>query len=678
MKAEAKKNQLGKYLPVVLVAVAFFGTHCSLKESDTATIKGSTSLLLTDGQSISQADSDDYNPYLQKLSDGTLVVVFGSNRSCSGCTAGKHHLFIARSSGTYSDNGVLPAFNSPAPLTVLSAETAWDYPISFAVTRTTTALRIFLNNTSGNIVYADLTSGTDVTALSDINNSTWKSQTVVGVTASGDKIFARNSQGQIYLFDPSASDSTLTPMGSSQGTNSIAHLNPMYSMRPDAFFTVQGNQIQSAAYMMMGGGVPGLNIALGNARVWVRSVSILYSANKQGELVLMSGSPEGGGPQDLYVVEGATPSLLWDQTFPKPGDQNFNSGAVATGNYKTFQAANLVLGSANFTSQGTAGTFDIVDMEAKNGILFLSQKTGSKLHVFNVIPAINNAPASLLLTGYNGGVALDNGIMVRTNNTTISADLSFFVPVPTVGGAFPAANYSQGTTGATCTQSEFGNTTEQLAAGAGKLIVPDKANHRVMVWNAMPLSGVQMANIVLGQPNFTTCTATTTATGLNAPGKPWTNGQKLVVADTGNNRVLIWNTFPTTNGQAPDIVLGQPGFVTGTANNGGVSASSLSSPNAVASDGNRLAVVDTGNNRVLIWNTFPTANNQPANGVLGQNDFVHVTANDDNQDNVDDNASAPASGRVMKNPRTLFMTPNAILVSDFTHERVLIFMAPPQ
>ena len=45
-----------------------------------------------------------------------------------------------------------------------------------------------------------------------------------------------------------------------------------------------------------------------------------------------------------------------------------------------------------------------------------------------------------------------------------------------------------------------------------------------------------------------------------------------------------------------------------------------SSPNAVAvsSDGVRLFVTDLGFNRVLIWNSIPTANHAPADVVVGR------------------------------------------------------------
>jgi hypothetical protein len=35
------------------------------------------------------------------------------------------------------------------------------------------------------------------------------------------------------------------------------------------------------------------------------------------------------------------------------------------------------------------------------------------------------------------------------------------------------------------------------------------------------------------------------------------------VADLGNNRVLIWNSIPTTNQKAADVVVGQKDMDTG-------------------------------------------------------------------------------------------------------------------
>ena len=90
------------------------------------------------------------------------------------------------------------------------------------------------------------------------------------------------------------------------------------------------------------------------------------------------------------------------------------------------------------------------------------------------------------------------------------------------------------------------------------------------------------------------------------------NGTKLLLADTRNNRVLVWNTLPTGN-TPPDIVLGQENLYS---NNPGTGANKMNWPVAVATDGQRVAVADTYNDRILIWSSFPTTNGQSADLVI--------------------------------------------------------------
>src|SRR5262249_41455470 len=114
--------------------------------------------------------------------------------------------------------------------------------------------------------------------------------------------------------------------------------------------------------------------------------------------------------------------------------------------------------------------------------------------------------------------------------------------------------------------------------------------------------------ISLASPNTSTSAS---ATSLAFPTGVWTDGTRLVVADYLDNRVLVWKTFPTTNGQAADFALGQPAGPANPLpkfpNNGGVSGSSMNNPSSIAIDGTALFVADLTNNRVLVWHTFPTA-----------------------------------------------------------------------
>ncbi len=75
----------------------------------------------------------------------------------------------------------------------------------------------------------------------------------------------------------------------------------------------------------------------------------------------------------------------------------------------------------------------------------------------------------------------------------------------------------------------------------------------------------------------------------------------------------------------------------------------LLSPVSVTSDGQRLYVADLGHNRVLIWNSIPTANQQPADVVVGQPDMTSATPNNvtklcaSNGTDADGNATYPGS-----------------------------------
>src|SRR5215472_356797 len=117
------------------------------------------------------------------------------------------------------------------------------------------------------------------------------------------------------------------------------------------------------------------------------------------------------------------------------------------------------------------------------------------------------------------------------------------------------------------------------------------------------------ANVVLGQPDFVSNAINLTQNGLRTPTGIATDGQILAVADTDNNRVLIWRTIPSSNGTQADIVLGQPDFKTGKV---GLDNKSFRGPQGVWIQGNRFFVADTQNHRVMIWTNLPSSNNQPA------------------------------------------------------------------
>lgn len=164
---------------------------------------------------------------------------------------------------------------------------------------------------------------------------------------------------------------------------------------------------------------------------------------------------------------------------------------------------------------------------------------------------------------------------------------------------------------------------------AGKLIVADTAQNRVFIWNKMPTSEYAPADIILGQSEKAdtgrNASGQATASSLFYPSGLWSDGERLVVSDAWNHRVLIWNQWPSQDGQEADIVLGQPDFISNQPNVEGVSkspsAQSLNWPYGVFSDGERLWVADTGNRRVLQFDQFPTTSFASADKVIGKETF---------------------------------------------------------
>jgi len=208
----------------------------------------------------------------------------------------------------------------------------------------------------------------------------------------------------------------------------------------------------------------------------------------------------------------------------------------------------------------------------------------------------------------------------------------------------------------------------------GKMFLVSYDNSRVLIWNSIPASGGVPADRVVGQVNLDSKAAGCSAAGLRSPEAGWAADGKLIVTDSGNHRVLIWNSIPTSNGVPADIVLGQQDFKHCQPNVGVMdepTAASLNFPAGVWSDGERLVVSDTSNNRVLIWNSFPTESFTPADVVLGQETFTTNAPNDDDQDGDAD--SAP-SKRTLAGPYDgVYSNGVQLFIADSDNNRVLLW-----
>lgn len=128
----------------------------------------------------------------------------------------------------------------------------------------------------------------------------------------------------------------------------------------------------------------------------------------------------------------------------------------------------------------------------------------------------------------------------------------------------------------------------------------------------------QRASVVLGQRNFTEVNRDVSQFNMSAPYgiaiMPETG--HVLVSDMSHHRVLLFRDpggGGFVNGQAAHAVFGPPNFHTATTQTGG---EQMVSPRGIAVDENgRLYVADTGNNRILIYSQIGSVDG-PGNSAL--------------------------------------------------------------
>ena len=207
-----------------------------------------------------------------------------------------------------------------------------------------------------------------------------------------------------------------------------------------------------------------------------------------------------------------------------------------------------------------------------------------------------------------------------------------------------------------------------------RLFVADRISNRVLVFDT-DSSGVPLdrrADYVLGQSDFNSDGATTTATGLYEPfdvDYDSTNS-RLFVADYRNNRVLVYDlSGGITTGMAATYALGQANLTSGAANRGGsVAANTLYQPSGVNYDSSSstLWVNDAINSRVLAYDlSSGVTTGMAAANVLGQANFTSGSLN---------RGGSPANNTLYYPLLSKYDQVNSrLLVSDTYNQRVLVY-----
>ena len=440
------------------------------------------------------------------------------------------------------------------------------------------------------------------------------------------------------------------------GNNRVLFHNAIPSASGAAADRVFGQSNMTAAVTAAAGTY---NVGLdAPSAVALDSAGRLYAVDRNLERVVIWKAPTAstaGAPVDLVLGQptasekpakmnpGAGPFRLFGPTqLSFSGDRMFlatasHSRILGWHTIPTFRAtfADFVLGQPDFntvTDDNTIGTsattLDLAAGVCTNGTqLFISDTDNHRLLVWNALPTVTQAAPDFVLGQANFTASLANGGAATSQNTLSSP-----------GGIY---------------------------CDSQRIIVGDPGNNRVLIWNLPITANGQNANRVLGQLNFTTAAAAGGQNGLNQPGPPpiLADG-RLFVADTGNHRILVWNSLPTADGQNADLVIGQPDFTVVASNGGGAgpSANYLNTPQGLMIMYGRLFISDFFNSRILAWRSLPTINGQAADYVIGQDSFT---------------TSLPNAGRAV-GPMTFFGTGllahygDRVFIGDSFNQRVVV------
>lgn len=219
------------------------------------------------------------------------------------------------------------------------------------------------------------------------------------------------------------------------------------------------------------------------------------------------------------------------------------------------------------------------------------------------------ARSTAFVSGY---LWASNGDRVLGYTATTPSDVSQASTASLVLGRKTLANAANGAVPDTF-EYKLSNVNELKVSGANLLALD---SHRVVIWNVSTPSDHKAIDVVVGQPDKTTNAANQggrSAATLSSPFAFNLHNGKLLVADSGNNRVLIWNTIPTTSGAAADVILGQ---LTGDTATSGTDLGGMSAPKGVTVVNGKLLVSDSENGRILVWDSVPTETGTPANRAI--------------------------------------------------------------
>jgi hypothetical protein len=338
-----------------------------------------------------------------------------------------------------------------------------------------------------------------------------------------------------------------------------------------------------------------------------------------------------------------------------------------------------------------------VCLAAREGSLFVCDTGRHRLLIFQRTPGADNAPADWLMgqpdfcgEGRNGkgaiaattlnvpiGVVAADGVLAVADPWNHRVLLWHKYPQASNRPADVVIRQKDFTTGlanrgesSTCADTL--NWCYGVTIASGRLFVADTGNRRVLVWNEIPTVRRRPADLVLGQSDFSTRDENA-GQGAGALGMGCHDvavaGQAILVTNAGDNRIMVRQALPQTNGAPCDFVIGQTDARGQDHNQSAYypSASALNMPNGLFVQERRLIVADTANSRLLGFEMNSLSMGAAATRLAGQNDFADKA----------DNRWRPAARDSLCWPYGVSCCNETLVIADSGNNRVLLGETAP-
>jgi hypothetical protein len=304
--------------------------------------------------------------------------------------------------------------------------------------------------------------------------------------------------------------------------------------------------------------------------------------------------------------------------------------------------ADVLLGQPDFAREGRNAGRDIdattlnvpTGVAYGNDVLAIADAWNHRVLLWHGIPTSSNRPADVVLGQRDGCSGLANrgmtapradtlhwcyGVMIHQGRLFVADTgnrrLLMWERLPTAHGTPADLVLGQPDFGSRDDNADLGGGAigmrwpHGMAVAGRMLLVADAGLNRVMAWNSVPGRNGTPCDAVLGQADFNGrdhnrgAYAPTAAT-LNMPYGVAVHGNSIVVADTANSRLLGFDMTTIGTGAMATRLAAQGRF-DGKGDNRWRSATrnSLCWPYAVAACETAVIVADSGNNRLLLWET---------------------------------------------------------------------------